>query len=255
MSRFESGATLSAVPSPAGPYESAIGRVAGCPDVARALRALAASRTAAQALDVADLSGHRLARPVNGQAGRAIGLYEVGGTETGALMAAVVLGLRRSQRDAYGLRRDMHALGTGDVAVVRALLDADAAAFLVHVAAEAAAAGMPALARHVEASNVLAPIVDAYRRGVRKGGARTGVAMAFSAAAGEEAILGRHVPEAGAAVEGASDGFATRLAEVSPAGGPYPVRGFRQAFDRLRGEIAARCERAAEAAIGMRHAA
>jgi hypothetical protein len=170
-------------------------------------------------------------------------------------MASAALALRRSQQDAYGLRRPLVALEGGDAAVARSLLDADAAAFLVHVAAEAAAEGMPALARHVEASNALAGTVDAYRRGFRKGGARVGAAMAFAAAAGEDPLLSRHVPEEGAGVTGRARGFATRLAEVSPAGGAYPDRAFRQVVDRVCVEISARCERAAETTDGIRHAA
>lgn len=255
---------MSHASSPTGRTDSlddvALRRLTDDAGIAGACRLLMPSRSASLALEVAHLLGYRMVasdRPggtdADGWLDRHRRIVEIRrGLSPGAQMGLIAHSIRHVQQDGTAILSTFEDLSLDDRLSGTYLVEADADAFQVHVAAQLARAGSGGLWRHCVARNDIGSAADAYQRGYRKGGERTGAAMAFAALSKDVGFLDRYATvnadeiASGLATNGPGNlsGLATRLELASPAGMAYPDRGFRLAVRDFAGAAAERAEAA-----------
>lgn len=237
-----------------------IGRLARDPALAGACRLLLGSNSAAMALETADLLGYRLVqsdRPggldVGGWLDRHRRTVEVRrGLAPLPQVSLLAHHLRHVLQDAGSVLAAYEDLPLDERLAGTYLVEADACAFQVHVAAQLARSGAPGLWSHCVSRGDAgsAAAAAAYLRGTRRGGERIGAAMAFEALASDPAFLDHYAAAnaeeiaAGIPSHGPGNlrGLSTRLALASPAGCPYPDRAFAQAVLAYEARAAERPE-------------
>ena len=243
--------------------EDVIARVAGDPTVAGACRLLLGSNAAGMALEAADALGYRivqadLAPEADSRIDRHRRLVELRrGLAPAQHVAALARELGHVRQDAGTVLAAHGDLPLDERLAGTYLVEADADAFQVHVAAQLARSGSPALWSHCAAHVPFA--AEAYRHGCRKGGERLGTASAFEAQASDPGFLDRHAGANaaeiadGSASHGPGDlnGLSRRLALASPAGTPYPGAAFAAAVRAFE----ARADERPSPAPAMRNAA
>ena len=194
------------------------------------------SRAAAHAMDIVSVSGLVVSHAGPGAAGPGrIVIPQVLSLESKVIY--VVRSLREAVQEITGVAAEAQSLSGGDRLAGAMLVEADAQAFVIHVAAQLARSGATQAWSHVASGSGTARAAGHYVRGYRKGGERTGAHMAFASLSEDPSFVSMVAardmgPGTG---RGTLEGLATRISLASPSGEAYPERGFKhavQAFSR-----------------------